>query len=267
MEPLTTDLWKTPVGTTDETPYLTAYIPDSKRSDGAVVIFPGGGYSHRATHEGKGYAEFLATKGIPSFVCDYRVSPHRFPLPLLDARRAIRTVRYQAEEFGINKAKIAVMGSSAGGHLAALTATYFDAIEGELTDEIDCESCIPDAQILCYPVIKLISKKAGAHIGSTKNLLGERALELAESLTPDLIVKDNTPKAFIWHTCTDKGVPFVNSLDYAKALADHDIPVELHVFPCGGHGIGLGKGKTDADTLYISEWGNLLIRWLNRYGY
>ncbi len=261
------ELWRTVPGMAEEIPTLTIYTPEHKTSDGAVLIFPGGGYSHRAQHEGKGYAEFLAENVITAYVCEDCVSPHRFPLPLMDARRSIRLVRSMAEHYSIDRNKIAVMGSSAGGHLAALASTYFAPIEGEVTDEIDSLDCIPNAQILCYPVIKLLSKREGAHIGSTKNLLGEKALELGEALTPEYIVNDKTPKAFLWHTCTDKGVPFVNSLDYAKALAVHGIPVELHVFPCGGHGLGLGKGRTDPDTLHLVEWGNLLIRWLRYNGY
>ena len=99
----------------------------------------------RADYEGADYAKFLAENGICAFVVDYRVTPHRFPLPLLDARRAVRTVRYYAKEYGIDKNKIAVMGSSAGGHLAALTATYYDKMEFEDVDDIDKEDCVPNA--------------------------------------------------------------------------------------------------------------------------
>ena len=254
-------LWKNVPGLCEEVPAITAYMTENKATDISVVILPGGGYSARATHEGEGYAKFLNENGIAAFVCDYRVRPHRFPLPLLDARRAIQFVRYYADKYGINKDKVAIMGSSAGGHLAALTATYSDVIEIENRDEIDDENFIPNAQILCYPVIKLASKKNGAHIGSCQNLLGDKALELADDLTPEYLISKKTPKCFIWHTFEDRGVSVMNSLDYVKALKENDVRTELHIFPEGNHGLGLATGE-DAVRKHVSQWGNLLINWL-----
>lgn len=255
------NLWEKTPGLCEEIPTLTAYIPEEKKSDGAVVIFPGGAYCTRAPHEGEGYAKFLCENGITAFVCDYRVSPHRFPLPLLDARRAVKSVRFYSEKYGIDKNKISVMGSSAGGHLAALTSTYFDELELEYTDDIDKEDFKPNAQILCYPVIKLLSQRDGAHIGSTNNLLGDKALEMAEEITPELIASSDTPKAFIWHTFEDNAVSITNSLDYAKALKKNNVPVEMHVFPYGYHGLGLPTGD-DKLSKHISQWGKLLLNWL-----
>ncbi|MBO7292531.1 MAG: alpha/beta hydrolase, partial [Clostridia bacterium] len=166
-------LWEgTFPGTATETPAVTFYPPAEKKSDAAVVIFPGGGYHHRAKHEGEGYAEFLNGFGIAAFVVDYRVTPAYFPDPLLDARRAVRFVRANAERFGIDPQKIAVMGSSAGGHLAALVSTYLERIEGEGVDAIDEFDALPNAQVLCYPVIS--SDERIAHVGSFRTLLGDR---------------------------------------------------------------------------------------------
>ena len=102
------------IGMHEEIPKITAFIPDDRKSDMAIVILPGGGYAIRAEHEGKGYAEFLNQNGITAFVVNYRVFPHRFPLPLLDSRRAIQWVRYYAEKYEIDKNKVLIMGSSAG---------------------------------------------------------------------------------------------------------------------------------------------------------
>lgn len=96
--------------------------------------------------------------GIAAFVCQYHVYPHQFPVQLLDARRAIRYVRNYAAQFGIDKDQVYVMGSSAGGHLAALVSTYYEPIPSENADAVDQESYIPNGQILCYPVIKLLGK-------------------------------------------------------------------------------------------------------------
>ena len=254
------NLWKNTPGLCEEVPTLTAYIPENKKSDMAIVIFPGGGYGMRAPHEGESYAEFLAQNGYTAFVADYRVSPHKFPLPLLDARRAVRTVRKNAEKYGIDKNKIGVMGSSAGGHLAAITSTYYEPIEFEGVDDIDKEDFVPDFQILCYPVITLLGKGI-AHFGSGLKLLGEELALMGEELSPHNIATEKTPPAFIWHTFADTSVNVKNSLMYAEKLRDCGVSAEIHIFPEGHHGIGLAQGDDDVSR-YVSEWSRLLLRWL-----
>lgn len=252
----TFQLWDNTPGLCQEIPVLDIYIPEHQTSDIAVVIMPGGGYSHRAVHEGQGYAEFLNAHGIAAFVCQYRVAPHRFPLPLLDARRALRCVRYYSEKFGISKNKVYIMGSSAGGHLSALTSTYFEPIQFEGVDSIDAESAKPDGQILCYPVIDLMTYGV-AHVGSGQNLLGDRLPEMSKELSPNLIADAATPRAFIWHTFNDPGVNVINSLDYAKRLRQVNVPVEMHLYPDGPHGLGLAPAHP-----HVADWANRLIEWL-----
>ena len=254
-------LWDSVPGLCEETPVLTAYIPENKKSDGAIIICAGGGYGFRSPHEGEGYATFLAENGYTAFVLDYRVAPHKFPLPLLDSRRAVRYVRYNAQKYGIDKNKVAIMGSSAGGHLAAMTSTYYEPIEFEGIDEIDKEDFIPNAQILCYPVIKLLGNGI-THFGSGKNLLGENLPEMGEMLSPDLIATGKTPKAFIWHTFTDDCVNVINTIDYAKRLKEVGGSVECHIFPEGVHGVGLSKGD-DRVSKHVSQWAKLLLNWLD----
>ena len=108
-------MWDNIPGTYTDEPDIEYYKAEDKKGDGAVIIFPGGGYVARAEHEGKGYAQYLNSIGLDAFVVQYRVNPHKFPLPLVDARRSVRWVRHNADKFGINPNKIAVMGSSAGG--------------------------------------------------------------------------------------------------------------------------------------------------------
>ncbi len=233
-----------------------SYFPSlRKASNAAVIILPGGAYRGHADYEGEGYAQLLNTFGMDAFVLKYRVLPNHFPLPLLDARRAVRFVRSMACELGLDKDKILLMGSSAGGHLAALTSTYPDKIEGEGVDEIDELDFLPNAQILCYPVIS--SDEQIAHIGSYRNLLGEENLDKMDTVSPEKHVTANTPKAFIWHTAADNVVNVRNSYAYASALAAHGVSHELHVFPEGAHGQGMGELLP-----YISEWTSLLRRWL-----
>jgi acetyl esterase/lipase len=146
------------------------------------------------------------------------------------------------------------MGSSAGGHLAALVSTYLDPIEGEGRDEIDKEDFLPNGQILCYPVIA--SDERIAHIGSYQNLLGERFGE-KEKFSPELLVCEKTPEAFLWHTAADAAVNVCNSYRYATALREHNVPCEMHIFPEGPHGLG-----TAPMMPYVSRWTALLIDWL-----
>ena len=238
------------------------YPAPEKKSDAAIIIFAGGGYSGRAVHEGEGYAEHFMEIGIDSFVVDYRVSPNYFPLPLLDARRAIRFVRYYSEKFGINAEKIAIIGSSAGGHLCAMTSTYRPAIDGEGVDEIDKISCIPNSQILCYPVISTVDD-AIWHEWSVRKLLGEDNLDFAPNVSPELIADELTPSAFIWHTANDNAVNVINSYKYATTLRQKNVSVEMHIFPDGAHGLGLAKDKPDT----IGQWVALMDNWLKAKGW
>jgi len=258
-------LWNKVPGYCEEKPVIEYYKPENKLTDMAVIIFSGGGYCIRSEYEGRGYAEFLAQNGISSFVVQYRVQPHFFPLPLLDARRSVKFVRYNAEEFGVDKNKIAVMGSSAGGHLAALLSTYLSDLGIDEPDEIDRECFLPDAQVLCYPVINLHDQEI-AHMGSAINFIGSDCETLRTALSPDLLVCKETPQAFIWHTFEDSVVNVRNSLEYAEELKKHNVPVELHIFPNGNHGLGLTKKLTNVEK-HIAIWSDLLIRWFKYIGW
>ena len=252
----TVNLWENAPGDYEKVPTLDVFVPEKKTSDIAIVVLPGGGYRHHAVHEGKGYAEFLNENGITAFVLPYRVNPYHFPLPLLDARRAMRYVRYHSEEFGIDKNKVYIMGSSAGGHLAALTSTYYKPIDFEGMDEIDREDYRPNGQILCYPVISLLDENF-AHRYSGKMLLGERHEELGDELSPNLIADETAPRAFIWHTFDDNVVNSINTLEYAKRLRQVGVNAEVHIYPHGRHGLGLAQ-----DAPYVHTWTQHLLDWL-----
>ena len=254
------ELWNQIPGNYSETPCITSYEPDNKTSDGAVVIFPGGAYMKRAEHEGDGYARFLCEHGITAFVVDYRVTPSFFPLPLLDARRAVQYVRYFSERFNISKDKIYVMGSSAGGHLASMLCNVYDEFEYENKDEISREDFVPDGHILCYPVINLDDEKIANKLSGI-NLLGDKADMYKTALSNEKRVNERTPKAFIWHTTDDLSVNILNSINYAYALKENNVDFELHIYPNGRHGLGLGIDDSK-ESDHISSWGDLLIKWL-----
>lgn len=241
-------------GAETEAPSIDCYLPESKKSEAAFLILPGGAYTGRAPHEGRGYAEFLNALGITAFVVAYRCFPAHFPDPLLDARRAVRFVRANAERFGIDPDRILVIGSSAGGHLAALLSTYRDPIEGEGADAIDAIDPFPNAQVLCYPVIS--SDEEISHKYSYEKLLGDRYPERA-AFSPELLVSAATPPAFLWHTAEDPVVPVENSYRYAIALRTAGVACELHVFPYGPHGLGAAAGDP-----HVAQWVSLLKNWL-----
>lgn len=239
-------------------PTLTACLPDETKSTGAsFLVLPGGGYGALADHEGAGYAEWLAEQGIAAYVLKYRLgsSGYRHPVMLEDAARALRMVRAWARRDGRDPARIGIIGSSAGGHLASTLLVYNDGGRPESSDPVERESSRPDLGVLCYPVI---SSGEHAHRGSFNNLLGEnRPAELLRELSTELHVTDDTPPAFLWHTVEDRAVPVQNSLLFASALAKAGVPFEMHIYEKGGHGMGLpGSGKS------APPWDTELLRWL-----
>jgi acetyl esterase/lipase len=245
-----------------EIPQYQVYLPEKSKATGAAaVIFPGGGYGMLASgHEGHDYARWLNERGIAGIIVKYRVSGnhalgYQFPVPFLDARRAIRTVRAKSTEWGLAADRIGVMGSSAGGHLASLCTTRFtDTFPEEGKDDIDRLDCRPDFSILIYPVISMIPELS--HTGSRKNLLGENpSSEAIRDFSTDQAVTPRTPPVFLLTTADDM-VDCRNSLEFAIACKANKIPVSLHLFEKGGHGYGL-KGKGD-----LAIWPTLLEQWL-----
>lgn len=242
-------------------PTVTPYLLGG-RGHGCVIIFPGGGYAMKALHEAEPIAKAMNALGFSAFVLDYRVQPYRHPLPRMDAARAVRHVRYNAEKYGINPDKIAVLGFSAGGHLVASASVFWDRGDTASADPVERVSSRPDAMILCYPVIKLFGHLR--HEGSARNLLGGRAGDnaLRRETTPSLHVTEDTCPAFLWHTADDEGVPAGNSIEMFQALRAHGVPAEMHVFPIGHHGLGLAS-----DDPHISRWVELCGGFLKSLGF
>jgi acetyl esterase/lipase len=247
-------------GHIEQPQYVLYLAPEEKRTGQGVIILPGGGYTILAmNHEGHDYAKWLNERGISAMVVKYRVSGeeklgYQYPVPYLDARRAIRTMRANADAWGIKE--VGVMGSSAGGHLASVCATRFnETFAEEGSDDIDKQDCRPDFAILIYPVISMTQV---AHGGSRTRLIGKQPTpELADKLSSEKQVSAKTPPCFLL-TTSDDGVDCRNSLLFAAACKEHKVPVTLHLFESGGHGYGLnGKGT-------VSAWPPLLDAWLKR---
>jgi acetyl esterase/lipase len=248
-------------------PQIDVFLPSKQMRNGqAVVIFPGGGYGILAYDwEGRDFAKWLNAQGIVAIVVKYRLPNSKSlidakEVPLLDAQRAVRLTRSHAEDWGIDPAKVGVMGFSAGGHLASTVSTQYDHEVDRSTDAIDQLSAKPSFSILAYPVISF--RDASAHSGSRKNLIGDNASqELIDRFSGELNVTDETPPTFLVHAQDDSGVPIENSLLYYDALNAHKVPASLHIYPQGGHGFGFGIGKGP-----VSGWRDVLLDWLKTVG-
>ena len=240
-------------------PTLTKFTP-AKPNGISVIICPGGGYGRLAIdHEGVEVAKAFNLQGITAFVLKYRLPNDTIMVdktigPLQDAQQAIRILRKQATAWGLNPNKIGILGFSAGGHLAATAATHFNFIaDASIKDTI---SVRPDFAILLYPVISF--DDSIAHKGSKTNLVGKNpSPELTKLYSNELQVTKNTPPSFLVHAGDDGTVPVENSIRYYQACIKNKVPVEMHLYPQGGHGFGMNNKTTS------EKWFNNLLSWLN----
>jgi acetyl esterase/lipase len=246
-------------------PDIAVFLPAKKTANGqAVVIFPGGGYRRLAyDYEGSEPAKLLNSRGIAAIVVKYRlpnsksnVIPHKSPL--LDAQRALRITRLHADEWNIDKEQIGILGFSAGGHLASTLGTHFDNGDVSNADPVERMSCRPDFMILGYPVITMNADFT--HMGSRTMLLGDNPdPKLIKYYSNELQVSKDTPPTFIMHASDDNAVPVENSLVFYKALLKNNIPVEMHIYPEGGHGFSLASKDS-----HLRDWTERMFSWLEQ---
>ena len=215
----------------------------------AIIVLPGGGYAEHAAHEAEPIAQYYNSKGFHSFVLKYRLLPNVYPSALCDVQALIKYLRANADDLKIDLNKIFVIGFSAGGHLAALSAVSEDICQTDT--ELDTFSCKPSGVLLGYPVIT-------SEQPCVKNNCGNNE-KLYEQLSIERQIKFDTPKMFIWHTSDDNVVDVTHSLKLANSLKENNIKFEMHIFPSGEHGLGLGLLKTD-----ISKWAQLSVDWITK---
>lgn len=211
----------------NDTAKVRVYLPNKEEATGrAVVICPGGGYSHLSMeNEGYDWAALFNNMGIAAIVLKYRMPHGNCEVPISDAEEAIKLVRHNAANWNINANDVGIMGFSAGGHLASTIATHA------------AKDVLPDFQILFYPVITM--NPDITHIGSHDNFLGAKAKKKEENLySNDLQVTRVTPRAFIALSDDDHAVLPANGVNYYIELYRNDVPATLHVYPSGGHGWG-----------------------------
>jgi acetyl esterase/lipase len=244
-------------------PTITAFTISTNTSKPAVLICPGGSYTHLAFEkEGTKLAEWFNSQGYQAFVLKYRLNNssltgYTHPAQLEDAGRAIRWIKANANKYNIDTSKIGVMGFSAGGHLASTIATHHNKYKFTYTDSIDKHSSRPDFVILIYPVITM--QEAYCHKNSRKMLTGnDLSPEKISLLSNELQIDSLTPQTFIVHADDDKGVVPENSILFYVALKQHKIPAELHIYKHGGHGFGMAPNKPE-----LNQWLNALKIWLS----
>ncbi|MBD0368937.1 MAG: alpha/beta hydrolase, partial [Flavisolibacter sp.] len=238
-------------------PTLEVYLPEKDKATGtAIIIIPGGGYGV-VVYQGEGIstAKQFAKNGVAAFVLKYRLPDDSIMLnktigPLQDAQQAIKLVRENAIKWEIDVNKVGIIGFSAGGHLAATAATHF---QKPLIENAANTNLRPDFQVLVYPVISM--QDSLTHPDSRKNLLGKQPVkELIDQYSNELQVTTNTPPAYITHAADDKLVDVDNSIAYFESLRRHNVEVEMHIYPKGGHGFIFRQ----------PDWINPLLLWMKK---
>ncbi len=250
---------------TVETPAIRVFLPSDQENKGVgVLICPGGGYARIAyMASGTTLAKWFNTFGVAAFVLDYRLptSPDlKDPSigPLQDAQRAMRVIRANAAKWKLDPARIGVMGSSAGGHLAATLGTFTDDF-AKVGDDPDALPFGPNFMILVSPVITMGEY---THSGSKTNLLGENpSQELIDRFSVEKQVTEKNPPTFIVHAANDSGVNVRNSLMFHAALIEKKVSASIHVFPFGGHAIAVRNNPGST-----SNWTELCEMWMSEIG-
>jgi acetyl esterase/lipase len=252
------------VGTEErDKPHLEIFGASGPGMHTAVIVCPGGGYTHLAYEkEGTRIAEWLNLRGITAFVLTYRLSPrYHYPAPILDGQRSVRWVRSHAQEFNIAPDRIGMWGFSAGGHLVGMMGTHFDDGDAEAADPVDRVSDRPDFVISSYGGLTL--QLGVAKPNAMESLMGDHpSPELKDELSPDKHVTARTPPYFLYATTPDQAVPVLSSVVFYTALVRAGVPAEMHIFQEGPHGTALGQSDPA-----LSAWPELLENWLRLNGW
>lgn len=250
---------KIPVVKNVVNPTLTFFPAAKENATGtAVVICPGGGYGFQAyEHEGNEVALRFQKIGVSAFVLKYRLPDERLQknvayAPLQDVQQAFRLIRSKAKDWNINTNQIGILGFSAGGHLASTAGTHFDK---PVVSDPSNSNVRPDFMVLIYPVISFTDSLT--HVGSRGNLLGkELTAERKVYFSNEKHVTAQTPPVLLVHCADDSTVAVGNSLVFYQECIKAKVPVEMHLYPKGGHGYGLHNSHTP------DQWMDRVANWL-----
>ena len=264
------------LGQDGKDPVLTAYLPYDKdpikcqdKPHPTILLCPGGGYSSLSKREGEAVALKFLPEGYNVFILTYSVPGHAFPTQIREVAAAMELIYQNAGAWRCDTQRIAIMGFSAGGHLAAHYTNAYDCPE---VRAVFPESKAVNACILCYPVIT--GDPEHAHKGSFKHLAGhDYPMSDAEldKFSCDRLVSEKTPPTFVWHCATDEAVPVANSLLYAAALNRWGVPFALHIYHTGEHGMATADAQTYRVPMHegveeacqaVKNWIPTLLQWL-----
>jgi acetyl esterase/lipase len=255
------------VGTEEaDVPKLYEYPAVGAGVHSAVIVLPGGGYTHLVTgKEGSAEALWLSERGVTAFVLEYRLGPrYHFPSPMLDAARAVRYVRSHAGQMEVAKDKVGLWGFSAGGHLAGYLAAVNDSGAAGASDPIDRESDRPDFAIVSYGRFSMDETIPRAT--NMEGLLGDHPTQaMLNSISVAKLVTKTTPPFFIYSTTADQTVNSMNATALYDSLKRSGVPAELHIFERGPHGTGMAQGLKDLPELAI--YPTLLANWMALHGW
>jgi len=249
-----------------DVPKLYYYPASAAGVHSAVIVLPGGGYTHVVMEkEGAVEAKWLAAHGVAAFVLQYRLSPwYRYPVPMMDGERAVRYVRSHAADFGVEPAKVGVWGFSAGGHLAGYLATEPSTRDRTSADAVERVTAHPDFAIFSYA--RLSMDASIPRTGNMESLLGDNpSPETLDKISFARHVTKETSPSFIYSTTADQTVNSLTATAYYDALKRAGVPVELHVFELGPHGTGMGQNLKGLGELEV--WPLLLEHWMQFHGW
>ena len=255
------------LGENGRQPRVRCYLPYCLKEMGrenekrpCMVVCPGGGYAFCSEREAEPIALKFLSMGFNVFVLYYSCAPHRYPTQLREVAAVFEEIYAHADEWNCDTDKIGIIGFSAGGHLAAHYSNAYNCDEGRT---VFTDSKKPAFDILCYSVIT--ADEAFAHTGSFVNLLGSDPRDSeSKKLSCEKLVTSDTPPAFIWHTANDECVNVKNSLCYAAALADNNVPFSLHIYPYGDHGLATCDGLT-CNRDFLNEKSVLAYAWIEDF--
>ena len=236
-------------------PSITFFPAPGDGKRGCVIVMAGGSYTSKAVHEGKVVAQKINEAGIHAAVLDYRVVPYSRDIILLDAKRAVRYLRYHAEEMSILPDKIGVLGFSAGGNLAFLSCAYADDGDPTAADPVERVSSRPDAMLRGYAAVMF-----------KEEYDDDDEFDLVAYF--DVVLEDSMqfPPAFIWQSMRDGLINYQTALTLCNTLAKRGVPVEMHLFPYGDHGQGLAAPENgDGYHPLSARWSRLMNEWLSYY--
>ena len=240
--------------------YFRVASDNTKRP--CVIICPGGGYAILAAgHEGSDLANYFNSIGVNAIVLKYRMPNadnqiDKTIAPLQDAQQAMLLARTNAENWGIDKNKIGIMGFSAGGHLAASLATHYNDVKIENPSKI---SLRPDFQLLIYPVISFGPE---GHEGSRINLIGNandaKTVKAIDYFSSEKQITKNSPPAFLVHSKDDDAVPVAGAIHYYDNLIENNVPAEIYLYEKGGHGYGMKNATSEI------LWTSVMKTWMQK---